>query len=245
MGDLPYHHDVRRKHLAVVIALSGLVPAAHVPQADAQEVRTSAPASSNPHPLSEYGGVTPGRPNPPPALGRIARRRGRAARATIVTWPGFQMLPGGGSRFFVQTNSPVAAQLATSDGRVEIVFPNTAIHLGNSRRYLETAYFETPVVRAHLERRRNDMVLVMQMRANVVPQISTGAEGTFTFTYIDFAAGQYRPANLGPVQPPAQRDTSGQAEVRPASPESERAYPSDSDMRAMDDERPPTRGPAQ
>jgi hypothetical protein len=179
-------------------------------------------------------------------MGRIARRRGRAARTTIVTWPGFQMLPGGGSRFFVQTNAAVSAQVSTSEGRVEIVFPNTAIHLGNSRRYLETAYFETPVMRAHLERRRNDMVLVMQMRANVVPQISSGSEGTFFFTYIDFAAGQYRPADLGPVQPPVQRDASGTAQVRPASPESERAYPSDSEMRAMDDERPPTvRGPAQ
>ncbi|MBN8609246.1 MAG: hypothetical protein J0L92_01585 [Deltaproteobacteria bacterium] len=237
---------MRRKHLAVVLALSGLIPAAHVPEALAQEVRTSAPTSSNPHPLTEYGGVTPGGPNQPPAMGRIARRRGRAARATIVTWPGFQMLPGGGSRFFVQTNSAVAARLATSEGRVEIVFPNTAIHLGNSRRYLETQYFETPVVRAHLERRRNDMVLVMQMRANVVPQISTGAEGTFTFTYIDFAAGQYRPADLGPVAPPPRSDSSGQAQVRPASPDSQRDYPSDSEMRSMDEERPPpTRGPTQ
>ncbi len=237
---------MRRNQLAVVIALSGLVPAALAPQALAQEVRTSAPQSSSPHPLTEYGGVTPGRGNPPPAMGRIARRRGRAARATIVTWPGFQMQPGGGSRFFVQTNSAVAAQLATSDGRVEIVFPNTAIHLGNSRRYLETAFFETPVVRAHLERRRNDMVLVMQMRANVVPQISTGTEGTFTFTYIDFGPGQYRPADLGPVQPPAQRDTSGQAEVRPASPDSQRQYPSDAEMRTMDAERPPpSRGPTE
>jgi hypothetical protein len=241
-----YDSAVRRNLIAVVIALVGLAPAAHIQHALAQEVRVSAPASTTPHPLSEYGGVAPGRPNPPPAMGRVTGRRGRAARATVVTWPGFQMLPGGGSRFFVQTSATVSPTLNTSDGRVEIVFPNTAIHLGNSRRYLETAYFETPVVRAHLERRRNDMVLVMQMRANVVPQISSGAEGTFFFTYIDFAAGQYRPAEMGPVQPPAQRDASGTAQVRPASPESQRSYPSDEEMRAMDDERPPpVRGPAQ
>ncbi len=242
---MTYDGPVRRNLIAVVIALVGLVPAAHVPQALAQQVRTSAPAPSAPHRLSEYGGVTPGSPNPPPAVGRLTRRRGRAARAAIVTWPGFQMLPGGGSRFFVQTSASVAASLSTSDGRVEIVFPNTAIHLGNSRRYLETTFFETPVVRAHLERRRNDMVLVMQMRANVVPQISNGAEGSFYFTYIDFAAGQYRPAEQAPVQPPVQRDPSGTAEVRPAAPESRRDYPSEAEMRAMDDERPPTRGPAQ
>jgi len=243
---VPYHCRVRRNHLAVVIALSGLVPAAHVPSALAQEVRTAAPSTASPHPLSEYGGVTPGRPNPPPAVGRIAARRGRAARASVVTWPGFQMQPGGGSRFFVQTTAAVSTTLSTSEGRVEIVFPNTAIHLSNTRRYLETAFFETPVVRAHLERRRNDMVLVMQLRANVIPQISSSSEGGFFFTYIDFAAGQYRPADMAPVQPPAQRDSSGQAVVRPASPESEARYPSDAEMRAMDDERPPpARGPAQ
>lgn len=147
----------------------------------------------------------------------------------------------GGSRFFVQTSAAVTASVSTSDGRVEIVFPNTTIHVSNSRRFLETAFFETPVVRAHLERRRNDMVLVMQMRANVVPQISSAAESGFFFTYIDFPAGQYRPADLGPVQPPPQRDPSGRAVVRPAAPESERDYPYDS---AMDTERPPVvRGP--
>ncbi|MBX7196184.1 MAG: hypothetical protein K1X94_29275 [Sandaracinaceae bacterium] len=238
---------MRRNLHAVLIALIGLAPTAYVPEALAQQVRTAAPTAT-PHPLSEYGGVTPGRPNPPPAMGRVAHRRGRgrAAHATIVTWPGFQMMPGGGSRFFVQTSAAISTSVSTSEGRVEIVFPNTAIHVGNSRRFLETAFFETPVVRAHLERRRNDMVLVMQMRANVVPQISSGTEGTFFFTYIDFPAGQYRPADLGPVQPPAQRDASGAAEVRPASPQSQRDYPSDAEMRQMDDERPPpVRGPTQ
>jgi hypothetical protein len=174
-------------------------------------------------------------------VGRIAQRRGRAARAVVVTWPGFQMREDGGSRFFVQTSAAVTTSVRTSDGRVEIVFPNTAIHLSNTRRFLETAFFETPVVRAHLERRRNDMVLVMQMRANVVPQITSATESGFFFTYIDFAPGQYRPADMGPVQPPAQRDTSGRAVVRPAAPESERDYPSDT---SMDSERPPgVRGP--
>ncbi|MFN7702639.1 MAG: hypothetical protein ACK5U8_32460, partial [Deltaproteobacteria bacterium] len=62
---------MRRNLIAVVIALVGLVPAAHVPQALAQQVRTSAPAPSAPapsapHRLSEYGGVPP----------RGSRRRG-------------------------------------------------------------------------------------------------------------------------------------------------------------------------
>jgi hypothetical protein len=238
---VPYHGDVRRNLPAVVVALVGLAPVALPLVSQAQEVRTSTPSSQAPHPLAEYGGVTPGRPNPPPAAGRIARRRGRSARAVVVTWPGFQMRTEGGSRFFVQTSAAVTTSVRASDGRVEITFPNATIHVSNSRRSLETAFFETPVVRAHLERRRNDMVLVLHMRANVVPQISSASESGFFFTYIDFPAGQYRPADMGPVQPPAQRDASGRAVVRPSSPESQRDYPADS---TMDSERPPAlRGP--
>lgn len=238
---------MRQNLIPLAFALLGTFPAAYAADATAQEVRTSASRTGTPHPLAEYGGVTPGHTNPPPAAGRVTTRRGRAARTAIVTWPGFQMSPSGGSRFFVQTSASIAPRVSNSAGRVEIVFPNTTIHVGNSRRYLETAFFETPVVRAHLERRRNDMVLVLQMRANVVPQLSSGAEGGYFFTYIDFAAGQYRPADLTSSPAPSvsaqgtQRDAAGSAVVRPVSPQSERDYPSDSQMRAMDDELPPSR----
>ncbi len=227
-----------RHALPVVACLLGLAPLAASSGSLAQEVRTSEPAA--PHPVSEYGGVTPGRPNPPPALGRLAARRGRAAPAAILTWPGFQMRPDGGSRFFVQTNAAVATRLASTEGRVEVVFPNTATHVGNSRRYLETAFFETPVVRAHLERRGRDMVLVLAMRASVVPQITSSVEGGFAYTFIDFAPGRYRPADLAPSAPAPSR-AQGAASVRPASPESARDFPS---SEPADAERPPAvRGP--
>lgn len=149
------------------------------------------------------------------------------------------MTASGGSRFFVQTTAVVTTTVSESDGRVEVLFPNTAIHLSNSGRWLETQFFETPVVRARLERRGNDMVLVMTMRAHVTPAISSGTEGTFNFTYIDFAAGHYRPENLAPVLPPGQRSADGTASVRPAAPQSEQHFPTESESRAMDRERPP------
>lgn len=232
-----YHPSVRNGPLFAAIVLGGLASIGVPDGARAQEVRTSA-SSTAPHALREYGGVTPGRPNTPPAMRRVTARRGASARTTILTWPGFQMRPDGGSRFFVQTNAPVATRVATSRGRLEVIFPNTAIHVGNSRRYLETAYFETPVQRAHLERRGRDMVLVMTMRADVTPQISSGAEAGFSFTYIDFAAGHYRPADLGPITPPA-RSGDGTASVRPASPASAEDYPAEP-VAGWDDERPPT-----
>ncbi|MFO0680873.1 MAG: hypothetical protein U0234_02425 [Sandaracinus sp.] len=192
-----------------------------------------------PHPLSEYGGVTPGTAHPPPRARALRARRPARGRATqIIAWPGFQMQPSGGSRFFVETTGPVTTEIHASSGRVEIVFHDTGVHLANSRRWLETQYFETPVVRARLERRRRDMVLVMQLRAPATPVISTGADGSgFTFTYIDFAPGHYLPETpVAPPPPPVARDSGGgTASVRPAAPASEAQYPTS----AMDDERPP------
>lgn len=225
-----YDCDVRiLRAIAIVL---GLVGAA----ASATAQPSSAPPVTPPHPLSEYGGVTPGSPNPPPRVGQL-RSRTRAPRARpteIIAWPGFQMQPGGGSRFFVETTGPVVTEVHASSGRVEIVFHDAAVHLANSRRWLETQYFETPVVRARLERRRRDMVLVMHMRAAATPMLSSGADPSgFTFTYIDFAPGHYLPEAPSPPPPPPQpRDQS--ASVRPASPDSETAYPVEEE-----DERPP------
>jgi hypothetical protein len=231
----------RRSYASVVRYLRWLslfAVLAGAPVASAQPPATTAP--SHPHALSEYGGVTPGHPNPPPRVEHLRAhahtRTGAQAHVNeIIAWPGFQMQSGGGSRFFVQTTGPVTTEVHPSTGRVEIVFHDTSVHLANSRRWLETQFFDTPVVRARLERRRRDMVLVMQLRAAVTPVISTGADPSgFTFTYIDFAAGHYLPATPPPVPtPPPRRDGGGgTASVRPSTPDSQAAYPEE-------DERPP------
>jgi len=183
--------------------------------------------------------VTPGLPNPPPRVGAL-RARSHAPHAPvtqIIAWPGFQMEPSGGSRFFVETTGPVTTELHASTGRIEIVFHDTSIHLANSRRWLETQFFDTPVVRARLERRRGDMVLVMQLRAAVTPAVSTGADASgFVFTYIDFGAGHYLPdaPPVVPTPPPRRDAEGGTASVRPAAPDSQTAYPVEEE-----DERPP------
>lgn len=199
-------------------------------------------AQEPPRPASGYEGVVPGTGNPPPAAGRIQRRRGRRARAEILTWPGFQMQPGGGSRFFVQTTGPVRTDLRVTADRVELIFHDTGIHLRNSARWLETEYFETPVRRARLERRGRDMVLVLMMRGAATPRVSsgTGAPGdTFQYTYVDFEAGRWAPAE--PVAAPAPPEggvgivSGGTADDASEPPPPRRERP--------DDERPPGMGP--
>jgi hypothetical protein len=224
------------RHLRAIVILLGLSGVVAVAAA-----QPPASASLAPHPPSEYGGVTPGGPNPPPRVARLRGThrvgRGRSARpAEIIAWPGFQMEPSGGSRFFVQTTGPVTTEVHPSSGRIEIVFHDSTIHLQNSRRWLETEFFETPVVRARLERRRTDMVLVMQLRAAVSPVISTGADANgFTFTYIDFAPGHFLPDAPITVPVPRHDDGAGTASVRPSTPDSQADYPAHEE----DTERPP------
>lgn len=141
--------------------------------------------------VGEYAGVRPGANNTPPRA-----RAARNARNTVVTWPGFE--PRGGGRFFVQTTGNIITEVHQSDGRVEVVLKNARTHLRNTRRWLETRFFNTPVRRARIERRgRNDLVFVFAMRQGSTPSVTTGTgEGGFQFLYVDFPAGDYIPQEL-------------------------------------------------
>lgn len=239
-----------RSRLAVLFALTLSLAA----RAEAQGTATITP-SGTPHPLSEYSGVTPGEGDRPPAEGRIGRgtaRGRRRAPATVVTWPGFQPAsPGGGTRFFVQTSAPITTTTTSSPGRVEITFPNARTHLGNTRRWLETEFFDTPVLRAHFERRgRHDLVLVFFLRnalgggspVSATPTVTTGTDSSgYFFTYIDFPAGRWIEDPVAPPPEPAPAPAPRASE--PGRPPPARA--DDPSLRAMDDERPPptSRGP--
>ena len=202
-------------------------------------VRPAAPPVS-PRPVGVYAGVEPGEAQPPPAFRRVVRREQRA-RAQILTWPGFSPLGDGGSRFFVQTTQPVRAEVHAEQTRIVVVFPNTSVHLRNSRRWLETRFFNTPVTRARLERRRGGaMALVLHLRSGLVmnPRLSSEVSpgGNFHYTYIDFPPGDYAPI----VAPPPE-STSSRASVRPSQPPAAPARQVDPALNAMDDEAPPRR----
>ncbi len=146
-------------------------------------------------PRTSYQGVVPGRNNPPPRAGRAGRARARNAH--LITWPGFEMQRDGSSRFFIQTDGPVETeQLVENDGnRVVLVLKNTRVHLSNTFRSLETEFFNTPVRRARIERRGRHLALVLEMRANVQPFVTTepAAQEGYQFTFLTFPAGDYLP----------------------------------------------------
>ncbi|MCB9617267.1 MAG: hypothetical protein H6722_32955 [Sandaracinus sp.] len=138
--------------------------------------------------VGEYAGVSPGTGNAPPRAGAVARAR----PAKLLTWPGFQATPGGGSRFFLQVSGPVQFETRSSQGRFEVVLKNTRAHLRNTFRPLDTRFFRTPVDRAKVERRRRDLAVVFQMRADSTPNVTQGVgENGYHFVYVDFPAGNW------------------------------------------------------
>lgn len=165
-----------------------------------------------------YEGVVPGAGQPPPRAS--AARRGDAP---VVTWPGFQMLPDGRSRFFVQSTAPLRHDVEASAGRVVVLLRSARLHLRTNRLPLETRWFDTPVERARLVRRGRDLALVMELRGAATPSVRTQASPDgYHFLFVEFPDGDW-------VAAPAASE--------PAMTEEERR-----ELEAMDEELPPDFG---
>lgn len=132
-----------------------------------------------------YGGVTPGADsseNLPPKAEEIPQD------ALMLTWPGF-MMQEDGSCFFVQTSKPVKFGTRKLDGRLELVMHQTRVHLKTNFLPLETAFFDTPVTRATVQRRgKKDVVMILEMREDVTPSITQekGKDG-FNYVFVKFS----------------------------------------------------------
>ena len=133
---------------------------------------------------SSYAGVTPGSEsseNLPPKAEEIPEG------ALMLTWPGFMMTEDG-SVFFIQTSKPVKFGTKKSQGRLELVMHHTRVHLKNNFLPLETQFFDTPVVRATVQRKgKKDLVMIFEMREDAAPSItqSKGKDG-FNYVFVKF-----------------------------------------------------------
>ena len=133
-----------------------------------------------------YTGVVPGSDTLPDNL---AAAPGGAA---LVTWPGFQMMPDGGSRVFVQTSTEVTPELKRDGDHWQVVLGGVALPPGNARRPLDTHYFNTPVKSIRTLSRGQTVSVVLEMRAKLKPNLRTerSANGYF-FTYLEFPPGNF------------------------------------------------------
>jgi hypothetical protein len=138
------------------------------------------------HAAGTYTGVAPG--------GTLAKDVSASITKTpaTITWPGFQMRADGTSRVFIQSTTPLSTQPSAAPGKFMVNLPGAHVLGGTNRLPLETRYFNTPVTRVMLNTNREGAQLILEMRADVSPQLSTerGTSGYY-FTYIELPKGNF------------------------------------------------------
>jgi hypothetical protein len=170
--------------LALVLATSGGAEAQEsgVPSGDGQVT---------------YQGVAPGE-------GAAEARKPRRGRTPMVTWLGFQPRPDGGARVFVQLDREMAHPQQIVDGTLVIALAGARVAHTNSRRFLDTRFFDTAVERISIEsaRRRprsrgKGLELVIRFKdpaaaRELAASMTTGKDG-YTYLMVDVpAAGSQR-----------------------------------------------------
>jgi hypothetical protein len=134
-----------------------------------------------------YSGVAPGSNSVPDG---IAAAPGAGA---LVTWPGFQMLPNGGSRVFIQTSVEVKPDLRREGNTLHLTLNSFALPKGNARLPLDTSFFNTPVKSVRAKAKKDAVVVEVELRANVSPSMRNERASTgYYFVYLDFPAGNYQ-----------------------------------------------------
>jgi len=125
-------------------------------------------------------------------------RRAPQARATIrrsgplATFPGFEALPDGGSRLFVQLNQAVPVEERRAAGSVTYVLKGAHLRVHNDSHALVTVHFNTPVFRARLTPQGNDLLFILELRSAATPTFKMTANQDKSSTLqIDFAKGDF------------------------------------------------------
>jgi hypothetical protein len=138
------------------------------------------------HPLGTYAGVVPGASAAPAVP--VAKSETKA----MITWPGFQMRQDGTSRVFIQSTTALTPQPSAAGPRFSVHLPGAKVAGNTNKLPLETRFFNTPVSRVNLEVQRDGVTLVLDLRAEVSPIVSSERGPTgYYFLYIDLPKGSY------------------------------------------------------
>jgi hypothetical protein len=124
--------------------------------------------------------------------------------------PGFELLPDGGSRLFVELTRTVAVEEKKAAGTITYVLKGAHINKRNNANALVTVHFNTPVTRARLLPSGRDLHFVIDLRQNAVPtwKLAPAKDGS-AILQIDFPKGDYLPVGGLPdaTPPPAKAGT--------------------------------------
>jgi hypothetical protein len=121
---------------------------------------------------------------------------------TKAVMPGFETLPDGSTRLFVDLSAPVSFETKSDRTSTSYVLKGTRVARQNNCNPLVTEYFNTPVTTARLVPHGHDLWLVTETRAKVDPAVSidTGADGGVAFS-VHYPPGDYLPAEAHETQP--------------------------------------------
>jgi hypothetical protein len=205
--------------LAALIAL--LVPSVASAQGTGA-VPTTPPAADTPPPPgggAAGGSGTGGAAEKAPASGgnvsgatfqdKPVRRAPRAVlhrSGPLATFPGFEQLPDGGTRLFVQLNQSVPIEERRAQGSITYVMKGAHLRVRNDANALVTVHFNTPVFRARLAPSGNDLLFILELRAAATPtfKLTDNQDKTATLQ-IDFAKGDFLNGDVGDSLPPETR----------------------------------------
>jgi hypothetical protein len=146
------------------------------------------------------------------AAGR--RRAVAAIKGPVAITPGFRMLPGGGSRVFVQLSQAVVPVALKSAGTLTYVLPGVHVPVHNNKHPLVTHFFNTPVADARLLADKADVRLVITLRAAAEPtsRVVETEPGRTWVLQVDFPQGSYAtPSQRDPLPPAHARGEPGRA----------------------------------
>lgn len=116
--------------------------------------------------------------------------------------PGFETLPDGSTRLFVDLSGPVSYETKSDRASTSYVLKGTRVARKNNCNPLVTEYFNTPVTTARLVPHGHDLWLVTETRAKVDPAVSieNEADGGVAFS-VHYPPGDYLPAEAHEPQP--------------------------------------------
>ena len=122
--------------------------------------------------IPKYQGVAPPSPKLPSILPKPSSK-------AMLVWPGFQLRPKKGSRFFFLFTAPITLQATRLQNKrteyLRLILPNCTAWAKNAWRDLITHFFKTPVERVSFYRhaKRQDMIIDVEYKnKRVEPKIS-------------------------------------------------------------------------
>ncbi|WP_438001224.1 hypothetical protein WMF26_17210 [Sorangium sp. So ce185] len=214
------------RHLSLSLSLalglaSPLALAQGAPAAPAAPKAAPAPANAAAPQKAAAGGPrsqSAGAPQPARQRARKPKPKPKDAQADLIgrpvaTFPGFRMLPTGGSRVFVQIHGG-KVDVAESKAAGRLVYRMKGAGAIQTNRFpLVTSFFATPVTQVQLVDQGNDLDMVIELRAQTDATYRVIETDQGMVLQVDFPASlpaQSAAAQAGPTRQRAVRRTISQ-----------------------------------